>query len=205
MTEIKMNGQVSKDFPADEMTVRITFFCDSTDSSEAISQVRSQCERFLEDIRGYGFSQVVFGSDSIERNYGEDSKITARRSLTIKAPADTKNSSAVLETIEKNGYSAETGISFNLVNIEGIKKELISLAVTQSRLKAEAVAKTVGEKITGVKEIVDVDFSDVPAGNAIAKYSLAGESADCTTPLTDSLTVPKINMSSAINVVWYAE
>ena len=110
MSTIKIKGYASKKMNADMIKYTISFMSKNIKTSEASEQTKSQCEAFLNNMKGLSFdvSKFHLEGDNIHEEYNSDEKIVSRY-ISFDFPFDPKINNAIYSIIKKEDLNVEQG------------------------------------------------------------------------------------------------
>ena len=156
MGKLMIEGKASREYPYDLMKISLKFWAKEGSTTAALKKVTQQSEEFLEimDSAGVKIEEFRIGEDSVENEkYSDKFSVKGERELSICIPFNMDFLSFLRETIQKNAYDAEIRTTYKFSDIEKIRKELIQLALQDSKEKAECIVQAMGQKVLGIKNI----------------------------------------------------
>lgn len=150
MGKIKVRGYAERKIEVDECEYTIRFSHTDTYESEAIRRVKDNSEEFLSVLQSNGFDlkKVHMSDDSIIRN--GTNKICTRE-LKIVCDASTSTNNYMLGIIRNNNIEATISTSYRYSKTNELHKELLRLAVKDSKQKAEVIASASDSKVLNIE------------------------------------------------------
>lgn len=153
-------------------------------AGEAQSRNATQMSRVIDKILSLGIDRKDVRSTGISLYPSYDyrdgrastpSGYHATNQVSI-AIRDLKNVAAVLDGAVAVGGNTLSGVSFGVQNDTGFRQEALAKAAENARPKAEAMAKALGVRITGVQSIIEQGVS-APAPREVMKLAPATSDA----------------------------
>lgn len=134
-------------------------------------------------------------SDSQEKITGYN--VSSTLSILTK---DMDNVGAIIDLAFENGANTLNGIDFYAENTDEARKEALTLAVSDARMKAEAIAAAAGLKITGIERISEsYSYTQESAKNAV--FSADAETMGAATIVQSA----KLTVQASVNIEFIAE
>lgn len=169
MGEMNVKGYAEKKIECDIVEYTLSFHADGRTAAAALGAVNDELERFLTLIEEKGVKPDLF---RIEENHtkkrycseNDPLKFEAVRKVSLTLPLDSAAVNWLLHFLSDNGFKAESKESYICSTLNEQHKELMQLAVGDSKTKAELLAQSLGKKIIGIKKI-DTELNDVPDKN----------------------------------------
>lgn len=150
MGKIKVRGYAERKIEVDECEYTIRFSHTDTYESEAIRRVKDNSEKFLSVLQANGFDlkKAHMSDDSIIRN---GTNKTYSRELKIVCDASTSTNNYMLGIIKNNNIEATVSTSYRYSKTNELHKELLGLAVKDSKQKAEIIASASDSKVLNIE------------------------------------------------------
>lgn len=224
--EICMKGYAKREVPCDVMEIRISFETRGKCTSDVVTELDDNCEKFLAAFKEQNFDLSAFRifDDEVRQHFGSspippwlrrdndsdgynDNKkssdipyVSGSKDLSITVPFNMKLRNFIDKVIAENDLHATVRTEYEVSNREEIEEELQGEAIVDSRIKAEAMAKSAGAQIIGIRSI---NKNDV-ARREIAMCCCAKASDIETAPrLLDEVKPEVCVLSETADVVWY--
>ena len=203
MGKLTIEGKASKEYAYDLMNISVEFWATEGSAAAALKRVTDQSEEFLAILEKAGIppESVRIGTDSTTKHsYDSRFQIEAKRELTLRVAFDMDVANFIRDTVQKNALDAEVDVAYQFSDLEAIHKELIRLALEDSRQKAEYVAGAIGQKVTGIKTMT--------VGNAMIEDGVPvplgcfSEFDELTAMLSRRVQAPVSMESDSVEVVW---
>lgn len=209
MGKITVMGKSEREIEVDIMEIIISFLANEDSAAEASKKVNAQCEHFLENLKNSDFDikTVRMIDENISQTYKNNVLIvSAEKVIAIKYKLDLGVANFILNIIQDNKYDVNYNITYEISNLQSIHEDLLKEAVNDSRKKAEMIAKTMDQKITGIDTANMRVFGACGASDDYYLDSMAiFEKRSSKTLLSDMLEAPKKTESESIEVVWIME
>lgn len=209
MGKLMITGKAEREVYYDVVELTVTFYNDDKDSSDAIDTVIRQSEKFLSIIASNGadISKIRMDDDSLERSsrYDDKKRSSARRSFCLRYAFDMKFINSISQMIRDENFNAEIDYDYLLSNKEEIHKELLKEALEDSRKKAEMIAETVGEKITGIDEMKHESIATNIKYREFERGLSYMERYESESSYSDELSSPVATETETVNVTWIIE
>ena len=209
MGKLMITGKAEREVYYDVVELTVTFYNDDKDSSNAIDTVIRQSEKFLSIIASNGadISKIRMDDDSLERSsrYDDKKRSSARRSFCLRYAFDMKFINSISQMIRDENFNAEIDYDYLLSNKEEIHKELLKEALEDSRKKAEMIAETVGEKITGIDEMKHESIATNIKYREFERGLSYMERYESESSYSDELSSPVATETETVNVTWIIE
>ena len=156
MTKINVSAGAAKEFDCDKMTVTFAVSVHDKESTRAAAVGKEQTEKLLaalEEKASIKPEDIVFERENVSNSYyREDRDFSFTKKLEFSAKADMALVS-ILADIEKDLKYVGYDVDFSLSDRHAKEDEALAAATENSRRKAEAIAKGLGLKITGIDEV----------------------------------------------------
>lgn len=166
MAELTVKGVATKEVVCDLVQYSFSFEKDGKSIAEAVKQLDEELEKFLTVFQNEGIEPSMFtmGSTSSDKKYRYDSDedenpYEAKRSIYLSMKLEAATTNAILQIIADEFVDVEFRESHSVSNVEGIHKELLHLAMEDSKRKAEMIAECAGKKVLGIVK-VDANYQD---------------------------------------------
>lgn len=209
MGKLMITGKAEREVYYDVVELTVTFYNDDKNSSDAIDTTIRQSEKFLSIIASNGadISKIRMDDDSLERSsrYDDKRRSSARRSFTLRTAFDMKFINSISQIIRNENFNAEIDYDYLLSNKEEIHKELLKEALEDSRKKAEMIAETVGEKITGIDEMKHESIATNIKYREFERGLSYMERYESESSYSDELSSPVATETETVNVTWIIE
>lgn len=209
MGKLMITGKAEREVCYDVVELTVTFYNDDRNSSDAIDTVIKQSEKFLSIIasKGADISKIRMDDDSLERSsrYDDKRRSSARRSFTLRTAFDMKFINSISQIIRNENFNAEIKYDYLLTNKEEIHKELLKEALEDSRKKAEMIAETVGEKITGIDEMKLDNIKAYIRQHMEERELSFVDYYESESSYSDELSSPVATETETVNVTWIIE
>lgn len=156
MGKLVIEGKASKEYSYDLMEISVKFWAEEGAVATALKKVTQQSEEFLKilDAAGVKVEGIHIGEDSTEKErYSEKFKVNAVREFTICVPFNMDFLNYIRDVIQKNAFDAKIKTEYKFSDIDSIHKELIQMALLDSKEKAEYITRTMGQKVTGIENV----------------------------------------------------
>ena len=211
MGKLTIEGKASKEYAYDLMNISVEFWATEGSAAAALKRVTEQSEEFLTILEKAGIApeSVHIGKDSTtKRSYDSRFQIEAKRELTLRVAFNMDFANFIRDTVQKNALDAEVDVTYKFSDLEAIHKELLQLALEDSRQKAEYVAAAMGQKVTGIKTMT---VGNVRGKNMIPRPTRCANDEfdgyyDCTLQMLSRRVQAPISMESdSVEVVWLIE
>lgn len=207
MGKISVEGRSSKRVDADFMSVSIRFMARANSEARAISKVKSECEEYLKEISelGIDITNVQDSGESIRYDYNEEKVVVrAEKPIVLESSINIPVANKLIDILKDSNYSASVNVNYSLADSTQLEEELIKEAVLDSKRKAELIATSTNQTISGIDEVRNSGYYD--------SKPLYGECPDflmneyvTNTPLADSLAPPIVEEEKELTVVWLIE
>lgn len=216
MGTIKIIGTAQRNVPYDVMNITITFNSWEKTPSAALSHVDEQCEKFLSLLKKDGFDihklrmsdtklsqDRVKDDDDDEENEWIRLEATASIDIKISVKYDMSVLNHIKDILKKENFDADLSIYHYISNILDIHKELLKEAIEDSKAKAEIIASTMGQKLTGIDKVLFGDkYGRIETEEDFFEenvHALRGSS------LSDELSADTQTVKECVEVDWIIE
>lgn len=216
MGTIKIIGTAQRNVPYDVMNITITFNSWEKTPSAALSHVDEQCEKFLSLLKIDGFDihklrmsdtklsqDRVKDDDDDEENEWIRLEATASIDIKISVKYDMSVLNHIKDILKKENFDADLSIYHYISNILDIHKELLKEAIEDSKAKAEIIASTMGQKLTGIDKVLFGDkYGRIETEEDFFEehvHALRGSS------LSDELSADTQTVKECVEVDWIIE
>lgn len=209
MAELTVKGFASKELKCDMVEYTFTFSKDGDSIAEAIANTNSELERFLTLMEEHGVKAKVFkmrdaSSRSKYRASEEAHPYEAKRTIQLSLPLDAAVTNSILQLIADEELDVEYSEMHSASLAEETRKELLKLAMEDSKSKAEMIAGCAGKKVLGIVK-VSTNSDDYESSN----LDFCGEKVFYMTSRksmkSDKLEAATVEESEAVTVVWLIE
>ena len=204
MGTIRVRGSAERRYPADRFTVRMEIRANGASSGEAIAAGKRQTEemlsRMLEQLK-LEPELFMMQNESVRQIYGDRPHYQFTKSVSVEIAAElaaVSRVTAMLEALTDTEYY----IDFALSDSAEKEREVLQLAVEDSRRRAELIAAAVGQKLCGIEDVQ----CEYAGGEMLREAPLAKcAGADCENGLADRLRAPEQTISKEVQIVWRTE
>ena len=156
MGKISVKGKAERYCRPDKMEIGLETKVTGKLPADTSRKMNEEFENILAELEQIGINaeDLTIKEDSIEerRNYNNNNEIcylSCRKILLCTLP-DMLLVNAVRDILERKTWNTTMSVTYSLRDESKIKKELVGQAVKDSRFKAELLADSVDQKITGV-------------------------------------------------------
>ncbi|WP_026508521.1 SIMPL domain-containing protein [Butyrivibrio sp. MC2013] len=207
MGKLTIVGKAERSVVADIVEITMRFLSHAGSSSAAAAKVIKDCEQFLENVKSWGIDlrNIHISDDDINQEF-EDKEldVTATRELKIIIPFDMGFNNSLMDLIEKSDMDVDLNVQYSLSNKKELHDELLKEAINDSRKKAELIAETMDQKISGIDTVEQGDRYDR------SEYMCCEQERAISVPyrkpqLSDQLKAPTTKETEAIEIVWIME
>ena len=155
MGKLKVIGKARKEYSCDVMYIKISFKTWEKNTSQAIEVSMMQCDHFLEILEEKGFSvdSIHMDANEVSQEMDDELEVSAERRIELRLPYDMAVLNTLSEIIKEHDFKVDVDVSFKLSNMIEVHNQLIKEAVMDSKKKAEMIAETMGQKVTGISEM----------------------------------------------------
>lgn len=205
MSKLTITGKASDKFMPDTEQITIRFQYHAKNSAEASQKVLSECEAFLKELSEWGISpdHIHSSRDNINQEYFDrDFDVTTTREVKIELPFNMEFNNSIIELVQERQLNIDFDISYSLSNYQEIHNELLKKALEDSKKKAELIAGSMEQKITGIDKL---DMSDRYDDKdwMLCECERPFNLNDIRIPkLSDKLKAPLMEESESVEVVW---
>lgn len=208
MGEMNVKGYAKREVECDLVRYKFDFEATGDSIAEAVYTVNRELERFLSIIeKKFKITPDVFriesNSTSKSYNSSNDKDIyKANRKISALLPMKSGLSDLFMNVISGYKFNVELSESYVISNIKEIHKELLKLAIEDSKNKAEMIASFAGEKIAGIKTLKNIN-------SRFDSYNEEEYMLDDILRVLDSksslLSSPTVEESESVEIVWFLE
>ncbi len=202
MSRLKINGFAEMSFDTDIFDISITVKAFADTSGSALSDGKAKTEEFLSVMSeklGISPKSFTLSSDSVNRIYGDNQQYCYTKEMTLRLESDLASVETVTDVLG-GMENTEYRISYSLSDTASKEKLVLTEAIKDSRRKAELIAETLGQKITGLEE-ADFEYAEEIQLMRSAPM-LKANSCDS---LASQLNNPVQTISKNISMVWISE
>lgn len=180
---LSVEGNASMAVKPTTTTINLNIESKHTSYPGAVQSMIERVDQLTKDLKKLGFEDkdIVTSNFNVNqsriyvRNQWKDSGFVATQNLIVSFDQDKKKLLEVLNTATKSSSRPSISLSFGLdaSKKESVKNELIKLAVSDAKTKADIIAAASGYQITGIKEIRygELNRSPLPMYEAAASRS----------------------------------
>lgn len=205
MGTIRVRGAAEQRYPADRFTVCMEIRATGASSGEAIVTGKQQTEemlgRMLEKL-GLQPECFMMQNEAVRQIYGDQPRYQFTKSISVEIKADlaaVSQMTAMLETLSDTEYH----IDYALSDAAEKEREVLRLAVEDSRRRAELIAAAVGQTICGIEDVQCEYAGGMEMLREVPLAKCAG--ADCANGLADRLRTPEQTVTKEVQIVWKTE
>lgn len=207
MGKLTITGKAKREVAYDALTLRVRFNTHADAAAKALKTVMEQSEEFLKILQSAGIlmESIMLGDSSVDQDYDDDKlDAYASREFKIRMPFDMPFINSIMKLISDKGYAVDVDFDYYITNALEIHESLLQEALAESKKNAEAIAVTMGQKITGIDTLEygryggDVHYLSCEQ----ERGCVLGESH---TPFSDRVKSPTTTLSESIEVVWIME
>lgn len=156
MGVLKVIGKARKEVTCDIMLIVLKFKSFEKNTSQALDEVLSQCDRFLEvlESEGVNIDNICIKRNNLSQDMEDDEpEVEAERGMELRLPFDMPFLNTLSEIIREHDFKVEIDVSFKLSNMIEVHNQLLKDAVMDSKRKAEMIAEAMGQKVIGIEEL----------------------------------------------------
>ena len=164
MKKIVTRGNASREVEYDMMDISIRFYAYEMTTKDALRRISAQTEEFLEKLEtiGVDISGIMAGKNEVSRDrYDERNRVEAVRRMSMRTAYGFGIVDAVMKIIEHSSYDADIDVVPFLSPdwVEEVNNILLKEATADARNKADLIAKSMGQIVSGIKELkTDEDY-----------------------------------------------
>lgn len=207
MGKLTITGKAKREVANDALILSIRFNTHSDTSAEALKTITEQSEEFLKILHNSGITMesIQLGDSHVDQDY-DDGKLDAYASkeFKINMQFDMPFVNSILELISDKGYAVDVDFEYYITDATSIHEELLKEALAESKKNAEAIAATMGKKITGI------DTLEYGRYGGDVHYLSCEQQPGCVigeshTPFSNQIKAPTTTESESVEVVWIME
>lgn len=209
MAELTVKGFASKELKCDIVEYTFTISKDGDSIAEALGDANKELERFLALMEEHGVKAKLFKMGTVTsrskyRASEETYPYEAKRTIYLSLPLDAAVTNSILQLIADEALGVEYSEIHSASYAEETRKELLKLAMEDSKSKAEMIAACAGKKVLGIVKVStnsdDYESSNVDFGERGVCYMTTRK------PMrSDELGVATVKESEEVTVVWLIE
>lgn len=213
MGKIMVTGAAEKEFLADECVIDIDVQSKERTAAKAAGVVTKECEKFLSELSKIGMpsDHIQLKTDTVKsEGYREsDNFYTSTKRLAIELPADMIIINGIRRIIENGFDTVSMSIKWKYSKENEAFKEVMDMAILDSKAKAERLADTMGCRIVGIDSanlsgyddvrnlaVLEEDWSQRYGAGDFLGLSLSD------LELSNTLTPDKITVESSVKIIW---
>lgn len=209
MAELTVKGFASKELKCDMVEYTFTFSKDGDSIAEAIANANNELERFLSLMEEHGVKAKSFkmGTVSSRAKYQaseEKHPYEAKRTIYLSLPLDATATNSILQLIADEVLDVEYSETHSASFVEETRKELLKLAMEDSKRKAEMIAACAGKKVLGIVKVStnsdDYESSTLYYGEREVCYMTRRKPMK-----SDELEAATVEETEEVTVVWLIE
>lgn len=208
MGEMTVKGYAEREVECDLVKYVFKFEKIGYSIDNSVKAVSAELERFLEIIENKtgitpNIFKIVDNSTSKAYHSEKEQKYKAYRKISAVLPMSAEFSDFLMNIIAKHEFNVEVDENYIVSNIEEINKELLKLAIEDSKDKAEMIAVFAGEKICGIKTL------KILTSSSSSNEEDEGYALDDILKTLDSkssqLSSPVVKLSQNVDITWSIE
>ena len=164
MGKLEVKSTAERTVKYDRISISVKFRSEGETASEASEKVMRDCDAFLGamKIKGFDISEIMLYEDDVNEfvRYDEEDSIDkykAFRAVEIIIEFDMKIINMIRAILNSLSFKAEVDTGFIISNEDQISEELMMEALKDTKLKAEKMAAAIGEEITGLISVGEMD------------------------------------------------
>ena len=203
MAKIKVKGNAKKEYTVDVFKIMLIINANGSSTGSAATLGEQRTEKLLSMMKNelnITPDKLVMNNIFVRQSHSSNSaNYEYCRTMSVKIEADMGALQHIIKTIEKLdgvSYSLDSTVS----DIVKMEREVLKLAIEDSRQKAEMIAEAMGQKIVGSEE---VNFEFPENRTAAAGMVRCGNVPD--ESLASQIGKPVYTISKEINIIWNAE
>ena len=197
MGKIKIQGRASKLVECDVVEFMITIHATDSSLSKAISKVREDTEKLLKSLNEMGFEMkdIHLGDDATEKDYGRNKPIySCKRKINFLTQFNAALNNRIYKIVEDYEICAYIDTKYSYSKEKELRKVLLKEALLDSKAKAQLLAETNNQMVTGIEEINDgadkVFLKEAyPVCACASANGLSDQLAACTEDIEESIVV----------------
>lgn len=218
MGKMTVKGYAEREVESDLVRYKFNFVKVDYSIDASVKAVSTELERFLEIIeKKIGIAPDVFRiednstSKEYRPNSDKEQKYKANRKISAVLPMSAKLSDLLMNIIAEYEFNVEVEEHYIVSDIEEIYKELLKLAIEDSKNKAEMIVSFAGEKISGINklEILTNNFSSVYDEDDDEDECYRGYMLDDILRTVNSkssqMSSPVVKLNQNVEIVWNIE
>ena len=204
MGKIKMGGNASMKFDPDYYEFHIIVSVISGTSGNAISKGRTRTEeilRQLQDKLKIDINNIILKGEKTNALYNRKDGYGFKKEFYFCYSASNHITEDIVSLLEKMS-DVEYDVKFKLENETEKEQQVLSMALNNSKEKAEKIASSLGSHINGFKEII-YEFNEKHNEDVYRCAYCADESIPKS--LASDLKNPKIEISKTVEIIWLTD
>ncbi|MCI5752219.1 MAG: SIMPL domain-containing protein [Oscillospiraceae bacterium] len=211
MGEMNVKGYAEKKIECDIVEYTLSFHAEGRTAAAALGAVNNELERFLTLIEEKGIQPDLFRieENSTKKRYYSDNNdrpFEAVRKVSLTLRLDSAAVNWLLHFLSENGFKAESEEEYICSILNEQHKELLQLAVGDSKEKAELLANSLGKKLLGIKQLkTNSDISDEHIYKEIEIPTSADFACKSKSSRSSHLSSPVLYESEEIDITWLIE
>ena len=209
MGKIKITGTAKREVAADIMRISITVSAREKTPELAIREGKENVEKLLQLLvqLGIDITKVEMRDEDVsnESRYNSDSIIYKyEKELALKTKLDLALLEAIGIGISENRIAAEYSETFEFSGEKELEKEVLCEALADSKMKVDALVKTLGQAVKGIEEATG-DTRTIDRPHIIAEGHHFCKSVEVEDFFATKLAPYIIEISKEIVVTWIVE
>ena len=210
MGNLKIKGSARKEFVADAMKITVTVSTKGETSALAVAKGKKETEKVLQLFvdMGVELSHIVMLDDSVASpgRYSDDSNYKFEKKISVAIETSLAFLEAFSAELVNREIDAVYTEYFYLSDVESAQREVLQMALMNSKKSAEDIALALGKKVVGIElakcDDYESDDDDEPDPPAARKMSVAGYQDS---PLASQLSADRVAVERNIDVSWIIE
>ena len=207
---LTIEGKATKEYAYDLMEISLIFYAREATAAQAVKKVMEQSEKFLGKLDEVGIhpESLQIGDDSISRDsYSGKEVVRAERELKLKTPFNMDFANYIRYLVGEMRVDVNLQVQYSFLDAEQIHKELVQLALEDSKTKAQCVAQMMEQKVVGIDSVSIGE--EWRRKGSLPNHPLTGLQEDCYQELPGMLSsrvqAPTSREDESVEVVWLIE
>ena len=217
MGKVLVSGHAEQDYAPDYAQVNLKVQAEGTTAAKAITSTMTEFEKLVAGLSDLGFKpeNMTIETDRSTRPYrSNEDNYNAERSVSFQIPVDLAVVNRIQNLIASGFENTTFSIKYDLSKRTKLMRDLIILAIQDSRKTADLLAEATGSHITGIDSArmddddnMDLDIADLDLTVIdIVEPGYAGAGLRlCSTNYSDKLKPENITLAANVNIVWKIE
>ncbi len=207
MGKLTITGKAKREVAYDALTMRVRFNTHANTAAKALKTIMEQSEEFLKILQNAGIlmESIMLGDSGVDQDYDDgELDACADREFRIRMPFYMPFVNSIMKLISEKGYAVDVDFNYYITNAAAIHEELLQEALAESKKNAEAIAATMGQRITGI-DTVEYDRYSGETHYLCCEQERGCVIGESHTPFSDRIKAPTTTESESIEVVWLME